>query len=115
MTCKSKNESNEIIIDMEIQIALITQYFNQSEFKASTPIRNVINNHLYFTLKEGASNNFEYKISQNFVSLQDNLFSDLFPTKEFSYHDFRYVHFQPGTHSSEKGYPLLAVSFGLDD
>ena len=63
MKCKSKNESNEIMIDLEIQIAFLTQYFNQSEFKASTPIKSVINNDLYFTLKEGTSNSFTYKLS----------------------------------------------------
>ena len=107
MTCKSKNESNEIITDMEIQIAFVTQYFNQSEFKESTPIKSVINKDLYFTLKEGASNNFVYKLSQNFVTIQDNIFSDLFPAKEYTYHDFRFIHFQPGTHSTEKLLPLL--------
>ena len=115
MTCKSKNESNEIITDMEIQIAFVTQYFNQSEFKESTPIKSVINKDLYFTLKEGASNNFVYKLSQNFVTIQDNIFSDLFPAKEYTYHDFRFIHFQPGTHSTEKLLPLLQVIFGLDE
>ena len=75
----------------------------------------MINNDLYFTLKEDASNNFIYRLSQNFVTLQDNMLSDLFPPKEYTYHDFRFVHFQPGTHSSEKALPLLQVIFGLDD
>ncbi len=54
-------------------------------------------------------------MSQNFVKLHNNLFSDLFPAKEFTYHDLRYIHYQPGTHSSEDLLPLLQVIFGLDD
>lgn len=93
----------------------MSQYFNQSDFTSHSPINSVINNDLYFTLKEGASNNFMYKLSQNFVTLQDNMLSDLFPPREYTYHDFRFIHFQPRTHSTEKMLPLLQVIFGLDD
>ncbi len=43
------------------------------------------------------------------------MISNLFKPKEFTYHDFRFIHFQPGTHSTEKLQPLLSVNFGLDD
>ena len=76
---------------------------------------NLINTDLYFTIKRGASLNYQYKFSKNRVKLQENLLSDLFETEEHFYQDIRNVGFYESDYNLDSDRPLLSVQFLLDD
>ena len=77
----SIQESDKIFSNIEIDFNILTQHFDQREFKKS-PIKNLINTDLFFTLEKGKSNNFIYKLSRNIVKLQESMLTDLLPPLE---------------------------------
>jgi hypothetical protein len=89
-------------------------YFDQYSFNGSC-IKSQINMDIYLTLHPNISNNYYYKISQNFITLLDSWVSDLIPPTLREYFDMRFVHLQPGVPDLDTKVALLTVGFGLDE
>ena len=62
MACRSKEEADAIIGQMQVTNAILTQHFDQNEFN-DIPVKNIINADLYYTLTKDLSQIYYYKIS----------------------------------------------------
>jgi hypothetical protein len=89
-------------------------YFDQYSFN-DTSIKSQINSDIYLTLHPNISNNYQYKISQNKVTLLDSWVSDLVPTKEHKFTDVRFAHIQQGFPDKTNSLALLTVDFTIDE
>ena len=62
--CKSIAASNLILPQIQIQLALLTGYFDQTAF-GSDQIKNLINMDIFMSMQQNMSNTYYYRISEN--------------------------------------------------
>lgn len=103
-----------LIDDIQIQLAVLTQYFDSAVFNAN-PIKSQINNDIALSLNPQISQNPYFKLSQNNVVLSDSWLIDSQQTGFYQYQDYRLVHEQAAMLTPTNNMSLISLTFMLDE
>lgn len=117
--CYSQAEADALIDYLLVEVSLLTEYFDSTTFDQSQTIKFFINNDIRISPIRNLSQTYEYKVSENYVTLKDSWITNIFHDRSFqTYSDVRmshHYHQARNVPAGNKSQPLISIQFKYDE